>query len=63
MNLIIAPNQDKPRDSYHTGIDIGNGDSAAWRVMKCDPKTGILTVVECGIGDPPDSQINHLNRL
>jgi len=41
------------RDHYYMGTDPGNGDSAAWCVMKRDTKTGIITVLECGQGEPP----------
>lgn len=43
----------KGRDRYYMGTDSGNGDSAAWCVMKRDTKTGIITVLECGQGEPP----------
>jgi hypothetical protein len=40
-------------ERYYKGTDTGNGDSAAWCVMKRYNKTGLLTVVECGTGEPP----------
>lgn len=48
------------RDRYYMGTDPGNGDSAAWCVMKRDTKTGLLTVVECGTGEPPaNDKLRH----
>lgn len=42
------------RDRYYMGYDPAyESDKAAWCICRVDTKTGVTTVLESGIGEPP----------
>jgi len=45
------------RDRYYMGYDPAyESDKAAWCICRVDTKTGVTTVLESGIGEPPANE-------